>query len=185
MSIAVLGWGSLVWDPRGLPLKGDWQIGGPTLPIEFSRISRDCRLTLVIDPTDGVPVPTRHALSTRDSLNDAISDLLAREETIRENIGYVGLRQPAEHCTVHQPAAEIIRTWARKLGFDAAIWTDFAQNFELETGDLFSAARAVEYLRGLPRDAAFRAREYLVRAPAEVDTAVRRRLENTGWLQRQ
>lgn len=185
MSIAVLGWGSLVWDPRGLPLEGDWQIGGPTLPIEFSHISRDCRLTLVIDPSNGVPVPTRHSLSTRDSLNDAISDLLAREETIRENIGYVCLRQPAEHSTVHQPAAEIIRTWARKFAFDAAIWTDLAPNFHQKTGDKFSPARAEEYLRGLPRGAAFRAREYIVRAPAEVDTPVRRRLENTGWLRLQ
>lgn len=40
MRISILGWGSLIWDWRHLPITGDWQRGGPVLPIEFSRISR-------------------------------------------------------------------------------------------------------------------------------------------------
>ncbi len=38
MKIAILGWGSLIWDRRDLQIAGDWQQGGPVLPIEFSRI---------------------------------------------------------------------------------------------------------------------------------------------------
>lgn len=36
LRIVFLGWGSLIWDPRELPVIGDWQSGGPVLPIEFS-----------------------------------------------------------------------------------------------------------------------------------------------------
>ena len=46
MKIAILGWASLVWNPQQLPHKGDWKSGGPRLPIEFSRVSKDGRLTL-------------------------------------------------------------------------------------------------------------------------------------------
>ena len=49
MKIAVLGWGSLIWNKGNLRLTTNWTDGGPILPIEFSRISDDGRLTLVID----------------------------------------------------------------------------------------------------------------------------------------
>jgi hypothetical protein len=49
MNIAILGWGSLVWDQRVLPTESEWNSEGPRLPIEFSRVSQDGRLTLVID----------------------------------------------------------------------------------------------------------------------------------------
>jgi hypothetical protein len=39
MSIAMLAWGSLIWNPRDLPISGEWRQAGPVLPIEFSRIS--------------------------------------------------------------------------------------------------------------------------------------------------
>jgi hypothetical protein len=41
MRIAILGWGSLIWDPRDLPISGPWQCGGSVIPIEFSRISEN------------------------------------------------------------------------------------------------------------------------------------------------
>ena len=61
MKIAILGWGSLIWNPRILKVAGDWTLDGPTLPIEFSRISDNDRLTLVIDEMDGTELVTRYA----------------------------------------------------------------------------------------------------------------------------
>lgn len=52
--IAVVGWGSLAWDPRELRVEGQpgqqFAPDGPILPLAFSRVSQDGRLTLVIDP---------------------------------------------------------------------------------------------------------------------------------------
>ena len=63
MKIAILGWGSLVWQHQSLQLQSEFEPGGPELPIEFSRISADGRLTLVIDQDHRKQVRTRVAAS--------------------------------------------------------------------------------------------------------------------------
>ena len=62
MRISILGWGSLIWESRPAfdDLHGAWHPDGPTLKLEFSRVSLKTRLgalTLVIDPfaRRGVP----------------------------------------------------------------------------------------------------------------------------------
>ena len=55
--------GSLIWNKGKLRLTTNWTDGGPVLPIEFSQISDDWRLTLVIDERHEVDVPTRYAFS--------------------------------------------------------------------------------------------------------------------------
>jgi hypothetical protein len=63
MKIAVLAWGSLIWDPDTLKVADDFSLSGPCLPIEFSRISKGERLTLVIDEHLGNTCPTYSATS--------------------------------------------------------------------------------------------------------------------------
>jgi hypothetical protein len=46
---AGLARGSLLWDPADLQTAAKFVANGPLLPIEFSRISADGRLTLAID----------------------------------------------------------------------------------------------------------------------------------------
>ena len=60
---AILAWGSLTWEPKDLNFIKDvgWKNYGPTLPIEFARISNNGRLTLVISE-NGTPVTTYFAL---------------------------------------------------------------------------------------------------------------------------
>lgn len=89
MKIVFLGWGSLIWNPNGLPVIGDWQRGGPVLPIEFSRVSSDGRLTLVIDEANGAEVATRYVVSARDKVSNAVEDLRKREGTVEVCIGFV------------------------------------------------------------------------------------------------
>ena len=50
MIIAILGWGSLIWEPKELEFdrKIGWLENGPILPIEFARISNNKRLTSLL-----------------------------------------------------------------------------------------------------------------------------------------
>ena len=81
MKIACLGWGSLIWDPRDLPAQ-EWQNDGPRLPIEFSRVSKDGRVTLVVDVA-GRSVPTLWTLLATENLESGIAQLAAREQVQR------------------------------------------------------------------------------------------------------
>jgi hypothetical protein len=127
MKIAILGWGSLIWDPRELRLAGNWLVGGPILPIEFSRISDDGRLTVVIDERPGADVATRYALSSLSDLDETITDLQKREGTpYRNRIGFVdvGRYLTSERAREKHPVAcKRIQTWAGHKEFDAVAWT--------------------------------------------------------------
>jgi hypothetical protein len=182
MRIAILGWGSLIWDPRELPRTGVWQPGGPVLPIEFSRVSMDRRLTLVIDPANGVPVVTRYVVSPREELNDAVNDLREREGTEAQYIGFVNVGNAAARRGVHPPFVQVIHEWAAAHGFDAVVWTDLPSNFHEVTHQPFSVQQATDYLSNLTAAAADRARRYVQNAPPEVNTPVRRALQDAGWL---
>jgi hypothetical protein len=183
--IVILGWGSLIRDPRELAdhVQGSWTRGGPILPIEFSRVSdsRKGALTLVIDPENGVDVPTRSILSSRKNPEDAVCDLRVREGTMIDHIGLVNLetgfiRSKWPNVTM------TIRTWAEQNGFDVVLWTDLPSNFSEKTGMRFCLGNAVKHLKDLQDDAAEEARQYIERAPEEVDTPLRQRLRETGWL---
>ena len=79
MKTAVLGWGSLVWDPRELKTAGQFAPNGPLLPVEFCRISADGRLTLAIDETFGAVCTIYSAPSALEALDAAIENLRLRE----------------------------------------------------------------------------------------------------------
>ncbi len=183
MKIAILGWGSLIWDPRELKgqFKDDWQKGGPTLPIEFSRISSDARLTLVIDPKNGRDVQTPFVESCRGALEDAICDLRCREGTTLKNIGYIDLKRN-EGRSKQWKVVVTIKEWAAISHFDAVVWTDLPDNFEKKRGKEFSVPNAVEYLQGLPQNVQSEARKYIRKAPDEVKTPLRDELQKNGWL---
>ena len=91
MKIAILGWGSLIWDPGTLAydLKEGWSTEGPFLPIEFARISNKNRLTLVItDEAKENLVKTLYAISSFDSIGPSIKNLTHRENTNFLDIGF-------------------------------------------------------------------------------------------------
>ncbi len=185
MKIAIVAWGSLIWDPRSLPYVGDWQTGGPFLSLEFSRVSKDCRLTLVIDGEDGREAPTRFVRSKRRNLQDAIADLRDREGTIWNRIGYVDNKTAANSADTFaqsEPTFRTIEEWAKGNDFDAAIWTALPPSFQEQTGKKFTVEEAAKYIQNLPKSAKKAAIEYLEKAPKEVVTPLREHLAANGII---
>jgi hypothetical protein len=154
MKIAILGWGSLLWeenrefDARHEP----WEYDGPRLKIEFSRVStsRQGALTLVIDEEHGAPTAVAWCFSKRQSLEDAISDLRCREGTpTAENIGCFRVSKRPDPPAA-QESIQAIMDWAREKAretkLDAVIWTALKSNFEKKTKTAFSVGNAVAYV---------------------------------------
>jgi hypothetical protein len=188
--IAFITWGALAWDPGELPLVSDdpehpeqaWQPGGPELPIEFSRVAVDCRLIPVIDPEHGKTVTTLYARSRRNDLDAAVHDLMKAEgATNPKRIGYVDVRDGKHRCRIQPALAEVVKEWARAHEFDAVIWTELPSNFKDHTGRDFSPETAVKYLGELPKVLVDQAKEYVDRAPAEIETPLRAKLREEGW----
>ena len=185
MKIAIIAWGSLIRDPRSLQYVGDWQPGGPSLSLEFSRVSKDCRLTLVIDGEYGRQVPTRFVRSKRRNLKDAIADLRDREGTIWSRIGYVDKNtalNSADTFSQPEPTFRTIEEWTKANDFDAAIWTALPPSFQEQTGKKFTVEEAAKYIQNLPKCARKVAIEYLEKAPKEVVTPLREHLAATGII---
>ncbi len=178
MKIAVLGWGSLVWDQRELPIKGIWEEDGPLLPLEFSRVSKDGRLTLVIDPVNGKSTKTCYALSSRSDLADAVADLRNREGTEAKRIGYLNIIDRTNSLVTYQDQVDVfekIKEWAVSSNFDAVVWTALHSQFKNETGKNYSVEYAIEYIKSLPKSAKKIAIEYIEKAPSCVETPFRKR----------
>ena len=176
MKIAILGWGSLIWDQRELPTLGEWKKGGPVLPIEFSRISSDGRLTLVIDEENGVPVTTRYAQSASGDLGRAIEDLSQREGSPASRIGVV-----SQTIQNKRAGFETIKAWAKTHKWDAVVWTGLHSNFKDERQVPFTVKNGLGYLKSLSGEKKAKAREYLERAPEEVQTPLRKAIGEIGW----
>lgn len=183
LKIALLGWGSLLWDkrPEFDDYHGPWLPDGPMLPLEFSRVStsRQGALTLVIDDANGTPCRTAYALSTRRNPDDALADLRCREGTVMKHMGF-WYADESRRCTRHVP--ETIREWAEEKGLDVVIWTGLPSNFGNATDDDFSVANAIRHLQSLPPEGKAMAAEYVWRAPNLVNTPLRRALQAEPWF---
>jgi hypothetical protein len=184
MKIAIIAWGSLVWDPRTLQIKGDWNNIGPMLNIEFSRVSKDGRLTLVIDPDNGEEVKTYFAQSKRNDLGDAIADLRDREGTVRRLIGFVDVINGTNSKAEFPDQIDVfqnIQDWCQNQNYDAAVWTALLSQFKDQTKLDFSVNNAISYLKYLPKSARENALEYIRNAPKEIITPVRIKVEELNY----
>lgn len=182
--ISVLAWGSIVWDRRNLAITTDFEPIGPCLPIEFCRVSRGGRLTLVIDESFGTPCIIYSALSAFDDLNAAIDNLRDREGMPSpKGVGFTVAdcsRQSARAIELHPQVVKTITAWVNANGFDAAIWAALGSNFAEKASAPFSAAAAIRYLEMRSRDTLDGALNYIRQAPPEVQTPVRDAV-NVRW----
>ena len=172
-TIACIGWGSLIWDPRQLPIQRHWFEDGPLLPIEFVRQARDGRVTLAISQAVR-PVRTLWAIMDLDDPGEARAALRDREGCTDERIGFwPGGAAPDEHPHIAR--------WAAARDIDAVVWTGLKPVFG-GVDRTPSEDEVVDYLRGLRGTVRELAERYIRRAPRQTDTAYRRRIEaEFGW----
>lgn len=178
--IACLGWGSLIWDLRELPVQRQWHQDGPFVKVEFARKSSDGRLTLVmVDDADAVPVRSLWATMAIDNLKLARDALKKREGAKDEcHIGDWSAGQQAP------TAIPTIANWAKAQGVDAAVWTALPPKFEgnNEVSKMPSPDEVISYLTGLRGAARDNAERYIRLAPRQIDTPYRQRIEaELGW----
>lgn len=186
MRTAILGWGSLIWE-GGNQFDGqhfDWHYDGPSMKLEFSRISstRMGALTLVSDLVNGSLSTVAWCLSKRDNPLDAICDLRCREGTVLQNIGRIFTQSPKRNYSHEKRIRRKIISWARLKNFDAVVWTDLQSNYAEKRGDAFSVQAALAYLQNLPPEAKVKAVEYIRNAPAFVQTPLRVTVNQQRWF---
>jgi len=171
MTIACLGWGSLCWNPGRLPIDGEWQQDGPTLPLEFARVSEGGRITLVITDT-GALLPVLWVPLAVATLENAVSVLAARESvTSLNSIG----RVPA--CNRAYPFEDAISAWAKHRGLSGVVWTALKSGL---IGDRSRVPTLEELRRHIDRLSPERradALKYVERAPAQIQTNYRAQLQ--------
>jgi hypothetical protein len=187
-AIACIGWGSLIWDPRDLPMRGTWQEDGPLLPVEFARESgaranqRGDRVTLVICP-DTPRVRTCWTLLDVPDLTTARQRLARREGIAKRWETDIGYWDGVGKAGAGREAATI-GAWAAANGLAAVVWTDLPCKFDGKdtkpTGE-----QVVAFLRDLDDQKRPLAETYVRQAPAAIDTPYRRMIaEQLGWNHR-
>ena len=150
-NVACLGWGSLIWDPRDLPIRRYWFDDGPLIPLEFARQSKDDRITLVIWP-DARPVRSLWALMDSDSLDEARKQLQRREGSPK--LKYIGNWSRGQLSPVSIPG---LSEWALARNVDSVIWTGLPPRFKGENNRQPGVEDVLRHLRalsGTERDAA-------------------------------
>lgn len=175
MKIAILGWGSLIWQPKNLNFDqvAGWSNNGPILPIEFARISINGRLTLVITPS-GTEVQTLYSVSSFDNIRDAVANLHEREGS--SNIGVYD-KNVDEFKPDNFQFKQKIKDWIVTTDFDAVIWTNLPENW---AGKM--ATDRIQYLMCLDKSTKALAKEYIINTPQQIETEFRKDLrEKLKW----
>ena len=181
MKIAILAWGSLIWQPKDLFFDTEfgWKEDGPILPIEFARISKDGRLTLVITE-NGSLVPTLYTISKYETLDEAILNLAVREgSTKKKNGSYEKTKNEFSHNFFFE---QNILDWMNEKDFDAVIWTNLGENWDIknDTGEIVETIEPderIEYLKSLKGNASALAEEYIRKTPVQIKTKYRALIE--------
>jgi hypothetical protein len=175
MLIGCLTWGSLVWNPIDLPVRGDWHKDGPFLPIEFARISQHDRITLVVlyDKPDYPACRSLWTLLDVKTTEEAAEALRSREDCKPNGISLWKKGGPEPKDVIDGRIAR----WATRLELDAVVWTKLGPQWMEGNRKVQRMPELEEVLAklkdwGEPRGTY--ARLYLQMAPKQIDTPYRR-----------
>jgi len=177
MAIACLGWGSLIWNPRELPIQRQWFEDGPMIRAEFLRWSKTGAITLVLHDT-GTKVRSLWAVMDTNDVAVAQKALAVREGVGKklDRIGVWNASQPSPDLITDLPE------WAAARGISSVIWTALKPKFRDEEGEVPSAEQVLAHLRELRGAERVVAERYIRRTPRQTDTAYRRAIEaEIGW----
>lgn len=180
--IACLGWGSLIWDPRDLPICSEWSAHGPALPVEFARQSANGRMTLLIaEDTEAIPV--LWAALDVDSLDAARQALARREGITSANMdSSIGVWSSGFSCGYNENGN--IAAWGAATGVSGVVWTALRPKFA-DRPIKPSCHQVLMYLANLEGQRKRIAEEYVRNAPAQIRTPYRQRIERElGWTTR-
>ncbi|HKF53335.1 MAG TPA: hypothetical protein VKB26_13550 [Candidatus Acidoferrales bacterium] len=131
---------------------------------------------------------TYWAASECHTLDEACQNLKNREQAQKiDDIHWLTAKE--QHTSADQGTAARIREWLQAKNFlGAAIWTGLRSNWTEKVGTPFTVEHAIAYLKKLEAErdktkAAYdRAREYIRNAPSQIQTPLRRALqEKKGW----
>jgi hypothetical protein len=150
------------------------------LPIEFARISKDGRLTLVITE-NGTKVPVLYTLSNYHNLKEAILNLAVREGSGRNSIG--SYDKSKDTFSSKFLFKDEIKNWMKNTDFDAVIWTNLGESWNIKnnTGDKIrqiEPENRIEYLKELKGHTSAIAEEYIRRTPPQIKTTYRKKIES-------
>lgn len=148
------------------------------LSLEFARQSSDDRITLVITP-HAKPVRSLWAIMDAEDIDTARKALREREGILEKNeIKHIGIWSPGS-----QPPETIqgLDDWVASRKLDGVVWTALPPKFagrEVKPTE----EEVIQHLHGLSGAKRDEAERYVRRAPPQIDTAFRRRIEaELGW----
>jgi hypothetical protein len=174
MSIACLGWGSLIWDPRTLPVRSPWNRDGPWLRVEYARQSSKSVVSLVLEP-DAQSVQVLWTLLEVAGLPEAREALRLREGTGSKYIGYWSAADRTEG-----EVSRLIGSWATQQNLEGVVWTALPPRWNDQVGVVPTVEQVLERLRECGTGS--NAERYVRRTPPQVRTAYRARIEaELGW----
>lgn len=168
MKIAVIGWGSILWDKGSLKTTGEWKNDGPALPLEFSRISSPGkpkeRLTLILSDT-GTNCVTYWDLMAAKDLKTARNNLRDREGSVTDDIHIFTRNQNPLSLVAIQ-----IDAWlAGHPEVDAVVWTGVGSNWLELRHKEFSDEDLIQYLES-KKSSISRIKENFERTPEQLQT---------------
>ncbi|CCG53713.1 Protein of unknown function [Flavobacterium indicum GPTSA100-9 = DSM 17447] len=179
---AILAWGSLIWDPKDLEYNKQlgWVYDGPVLPIEFARISKNGRLTLVITENGTFNKTFYTFANMKLTFEEAIENLRKREGCNKKDIGFYKAETDEFHCEDFKFKEEI-RNWSSEKKIKNIIWTDLPEKWSFnnekdETVNVNPNER-IEYLKNLAGKKKELAEKYIRNAPKQVKTKYRNLIE--------
>ena len=180
-TIACLGWGSLVWDPRELAIQRAWFEDGPFLPVEFARMSDDKRVTLVLERS-AIPVRSLWAVMDAVDIKTARQHLRKREGIFEKNEKkHIGTWSTGNRSPGLIPG---LSKWANARGLIHVVWTALPAKWgNIERTP--TPEEVVDHLGTLGGATRDNAERYIRFTPRQIDTTYRRRIETAlQWTAR-